>query len=389
MRHVRAPHRGGSPLRTAHRRFRLWRTGLLALVLVLGSRRVRAETPEPLAPLVVELVLVGQAQGDLSLLHRVRSLFEPDTRLTMEQRVELDREAVLQPSTPGTLYVWITFDGRSRARVYVTTRERQAQSARYLYRDIELRAGLDELGSETIAQVAHSSVRALRAGDRETSRSLLISALNADAAPQAPPQAAPISDQVNAGPQDASVRLYPKAFDIPHQRMQLVAAASFAMHASGGEGWLDQWGASLTAVLWKQASVRIAGAYLLPQRFEAPFTRIRLTGLSGELRLGWKRPIASGFRAHVEAGLGLLAINWSADATPPASELPGTSQRRPFALGAIGCERSFGPLILAVRFELRVPTRDTTYEVRAGTQHSGSVHTWLNPGFALEIGLPL
>lgn len=379
---------------TIQRRFRAWRAWVFVLALALCALHAHAEPQERSTPSAVVLILVGQAQGEHSLFKRIRSLFEPDTRFAIDQRAELDRDAVLQPPIPDTLYVWISFDGRMRARVYVATREQNAGSPRYLYRDIELHGGLDEIGSETIAQVAHSSARALWVRDRETSRSVLISALDADEATQPSMQSepTPASGEVNREPSRLArhtwVRLYPKAFSVP-ERTQLTAAASFASYASGGEGWLNQFGASLMATFWRQFSVRVAAAYLVPRHFDAPLTQIALTGASAEFRLGWKSPAAHGFRGHLEAGLGLFATTWSAAATPPASERPGASQRRIFTLGAIGCERSVGPLVLAARFELRIPTRDTTYEVVGGTNDLRAVHTWLNPGFAIEVGLPL
>lgn len=182
----------------------------------------------------------------------------------------------------------------------------------------------------------------------------------------------------------------PKATSQVSERpVSIVLAAAYSTHASGGEGWLDQLGGSISAVLVDHFSVRAAAAYLAPQQFELSFTRVHLTGLLGELRLGWKPKAAANFRPHLEAGLGVLSTRWRAESFAPAEEQAGTSQKRYFSLAAIGYEWSPSYVTLAARFELRVPFRDTSYHVLGSTDSSRSAHSWLNPGFAIEIGVPL
>lgn len=395
------------------------RSVCVALILLAFASKTRvAATAELPPPNTVELVLVGSLQDERSLFHRVRSLFPPETRFTTDARTELDRDALLHPPAPGTLYLWITLNAESRARVYVATREQNSESTRYLYRDVLLTSGLDEVGCETLAQVAHSSASALWARERESPRQLMVSALDAEsgtsvaALPQPSAAAASLaspktvaSNSKTTGPNRVPGTSAPKVpthhtqaaltagakgtSQVSERPIGIVLAAAYSTHASGGEGWLDQLGGSISAVLVDHFSVRAAAAYLVPQQFELSFTRVRLTGFLGELRLGWKPKTAGKFRPYLEAGLGVLSTRWSAESLAPAEGQPGASQKRYFSLGTVGYEWTPSYVTLAARFELRIPFRDTSYHVLGSTDSSRSVHSWLNPGFAIEIGVPL
>lgn len=407
------------------RKKRSRRACVVLVLLAFASKTRLAATSELPPPNTVELVLVGSLQDEHSLFHRVRSLFPAETRFTTDARTELDRDALLHPSTPGTLYLWITLNAESRARIYVATREQHSESTRYLYRDVLLTSGLDEVGCETLAQVAHSSASALWTRERESPRQLVVSAIetepsaSVEASPQ--PRGAPassggskpaVSDSKttpSVSKTAASNRVpgtaVPKGFPHPMQAADatdakdtsrasvtpvgVVLAAAYSTHASGGEGWLDQLGGSISAVLAERFSARAAAAYLAPQQFELSFTRVRLTGFLAELRLGWKPKSAGNFRPHLEAGLGVLSTRWTAESLTPAEGQPGASQKRYFSLGAVGYEWAPSYITLAARFELRIPFRDTSYQVLGSTDSSRSAHTWLNPGFAIEIGVPL
>lgn len=376
----------------------------LSCVFVMLAGAVRfasAATQEP--PNAVELVLVGAAQTEHSLYDRVRSLFPPDTRFTSDARAELDPSAVLHPPIAGTLYLWITLNAESRARIYVTTREQDHESTRYFYRDVLLVAGLDEVGRETLAQVAHSSACALWERERQISRQLLVSAIEADATVQAAaatpnatraasplPMAPSAGESKPAAPPDSLLSRQAKKEDTSGAaQVGVILAAAYSTHASGGEGWLDQLGGSVTAVFGQQYSARAAAAYLAPQQFELSYTRVRLTGYQSELRLGWNPRGVGNFRPHLETGIGVLAARWSADSVSPATGQPGASQRRVFTVAAVGCEWKPSYVMLATRFELRIPFRETSYQVLGSTDNSRTVHSWLNPGFAIEVGFPL
>src|SRR5690606_24983110 len=93
---------------------------------------------------------------------------------------ELDAGAVLQPARADTLYLWIRLSSGVRARVYLATREESESGARYLFRDVELDSGLDEVGSETLAQVAHSAAEALWRREEHTPKPELVEALEVE-----------------------------------------------------------------------------------------------------------------------------------------------------------------------------------------------------------------
>src|SRR5512133_1495573 len=396
--------------RSSERRFRI---GWVAAVLLVITCKIRPAATAELPPSTVELVLVGSVQRERSLSYRVRSLFPAETRFTTDARAELDRDALLHPPTPGTLYLWITLNAESLARIYVAIRERHSENTRYLYRDVLLTSGLDEIGCETLAQVAHSSASALWARERQSPRQIVESAIEAESGefitPFSQPSVPPASSTGSAASSQVPVAQAPTApSKLPLQLAQgaraaetksapalserpvgVILAAAYSTHASGGEGWLDQLGGSVSAVFIERFSARAAAAYLAPQQFELSFTRVRLTGFLAELRLGWKPKTAGNFRPHLEAGIGVLSTRWSADSVAPAAGQPGATQKRYFTLGAVGYEWAPSFVTVAARFELRVPFRDTEYYVVGSTDDSRSVHSWLNPGFAIELGFPL
>ncbi|HEY5958595.1 MAG TPA: hypothetical protein VIV60_18670 [Polyangiaceae bacterium] len=363
---------------------------LLVFSIIAMTRPAMAADSE-LSPLTaVEVVLVGRLANEPSLFGRVKSLFEPGTLLGFETAVELDPNAILRPELPDKLYIWIASRAGERARVYVAIRE---ASVRYLYRDVELESGLDEVGIETLAQIAHSSARALWAHEQQVSRSAVLTALQSELAERPAEVPKPNADSAGkaaaSAPEPAPVRDRPVPSSSPARMARLSLGATYAVRSSGAEGWLHEPGAVFSLVLREQFSIRLGAAYVVPHRFDAPLTRIRLDGFSSDLRIGWKtRPIHS-FRGLVEAGVGLFFADWSAESRSPAVEQPGQHEQRAFALTSLGVERELGPLTLAARAQLRVPFRATNYEVVGSETYSWKAEAWLSPGFAFDVGIPL
>jgi hypothetical protein len=141
----------------------------------------------PGAPPSVELVIVpspAQAKSAevmvASLGQRLAGWFRStgvDT--TCRHEAELDPEAVLQPTGQSGVRVWLLFsDATSNshpgsAHLYFAVERPEAQGLRFLWRTVELKSGLDELGGELLAQVIRLSSVALWEGSLETSREQL------------------------------------------------------------------------------------------------------------------------------------------------------------------------------------------------------------------------
>ena len=345
----------------------------------------------------VEVTLAGDALGDPALFARIRSLFSPATSVVLSLDDPLDAGAVLAPLHADAVYVRLRVQGRG-ARLYLSAREdAPASAARYLVHDVRLDAALDEVGSETLAEIAHSLTEALWRYERQTPKTEVVAALEDDVGVRSSPAGRSASRGADSARAARSQAPLQDAGVTEHSAWQRSSAlrALFtigdAVHAAGDEGLLHEPGVFLRAEFLQRFSLGIGASYLIPNEFvvapiESPVL-VRLRGASGELRAGWSAGELLGARARFEAGVGVLFASWSAAlATEDPRARANPSQRfdRWYGLGSVALEWPIGPLRLAARAELRVPWRRTSYEI-AGTNSSsssGGVH----PGGGLELG---
>lgn len=417
---------------------------IFVTAIVLASTEARAFDTEVSAPrglpsdspgpATVEIALFGMLEQDPPLFERIRSLFPNETAVVLRSPAELDAGAVLRPKRADTLYLWISLSSRDRARVYLAARDGSGGAVRHLYRDVVLEAGLDEVGSETLAQIAHSAAEALWRREEHTPESQVVQALESEppAAPRASPGSAsrasepplasraslasasrdakpapglrespasptretkppprpesPVAPLANPGGRDAGVVAPSSARRAAAFRLGF--GASFAGHASGAEGWLLEPGVFLSTEYRDRFSLRLAGLYLVPTEFDVLPARVRLSGASAELRAGWLPWRSPRARVRLDAGFGLFFARWSASiakADPPARASSARAFVRPSTLVGTSFEWALGPAWVAARAELRVLLRKTRYEIERSevTASSGSV----NPGGALELGI--
>lgn len=345
-----------------------------------------ADAGEPLAR--VEVAMLGDVERDPLLFERIRSLFLPPTVVVSSGVRQLDRRAILLPQRVDTVYIWIRVTGRSAARVYLTLAEQDGQ-ARYLFREVPLDSGVDEVGGETLAQIAHSSAHALWLREQQSSRAAMVDALSREAeqAPAAPPSAAPAAlvpapaSTARDSPEPAPASARSNA-----SHVRLGAGVSGSTHSSGNEGFLQEVGAFFASE-YRRLSLRAKVSYLVPTDFGVPPARVHLTGATGELRAGWLSNDARRMRVRLEAGLGALlgrAQGSIVDDEPMAHALPAQDVRRAFALAAAGFEWPVGPAWVAAGVDLRVPFGTTSYEV--GGQTGAVTSASVCPGGSIEIG---
>jgi hypothetical protein len=343
---------------------------------------------QPLAR--VEVAMIGEVERDPVLFERLRSLFPSETSVVLSADHQLDQRAVLRPQRVDTVYVWIRVSALSEARVYLALAERDAQ-ARYLFREIKLDSGLDEVGSETLAEVAHSSARALWLHEQQSSREELLIALEKEApAPRSTtPAVAPTPTIAFASVpgQDSSAPAQRDGNGKNSRALRLGIGAMGTTHSSGSEGWMQEIGGFFGVEFRGRLSLRAAVRYLVPTDFGVPPARVHLTGGSGELRAGWLSSDASRMHVRLEAGLGALlgrAQSTIVDEQPKAHALAAQDFQRAYALAAAGFEWPVGPAWVAAGLDLRVPFGGTSYEVngQAGASNSASIC----PGGSLEVG---
>ncbi|HET7543414.1 MAG TPA: hypothetical protein VFK05_26250 [Polyangiaceae bacterium] len=340
----------------------------------------------------VEVAMLGDVERDPVLFERIRSLFPPQTAVVLSTAHELDQRAVLLPQRSDTVYIWIRVTERSRARVYLSLVEQgEDAQARYLFRELELDSGLDEVGGETLAEVAHSSARALWSREQQSSRQALVDALDREAKAPAESRLPPPAVSVSASTQvrDSSPVTSHATNAAPESpAFRLGIGASGTTHNSGAEGWLQELGAFLTCEYRARLSLRLAVHYLLPSDFSLPPARVHLNGASGEFRAGWLSNDATRMRVRLEAGLGVLLGRAQAtivEPQPAAHAFAGQDFERSYALTAAGFEWPLGPAWIAASVDLRVPLRTTSYEVNG--QSGASTSSSLSPGGSLEVGI--
>ena len=255
----------------------------------------------------VEIALLGDVQQDPVLFERIRSLFPAETALVERDADHIDQRAVLLPERADTVYIWIRLTERTSARVYLALSD-EAGRARYLFREVRLDAGLDEVGGETLAEVAHSSAQALWLRESQTPRQTLVAALEREEAPRS---AAPSAPATAIGPVSAheppdSLPPATRRAQAKASTLRLGVGASETVHASGAEGWLHEPGAFLSFEYRTHLSLRAFARYLVPAELDLLPARVSLSGLSGEARAGWVSHDAARMRVRLEAGLGVL-----------------------------------------------------------------------------------
>jgi len=339
----------------------------------------------------VEVAMLGDVQRDPVLFERIRSLFPPQTAVVLRDDQQLDQRTVLLPQHADTVYIWIVVTERTQARVYLALTE-QAGPTRYLFREIKLESGLDEVGGETLAEVAHSSARALWLREQQSSRQALVAALEREIEPAraaAPPVVAAPVAPAPTSVRDSPESVPPSANGRREARpLRLGVGASGTTHSSGTEGWLTEVGAFLSFEFRGRFSLRTAVRYLVPSDFDLSPARVHLKGASGELRAGYLSGDATRMRVRIEAGLGVLLGRAQAeivDDQPKAHALAAQGFERSYALAAAGFEWPLGPAWIAAGADLRVPLQTTSYEVdgQAGASTSPS----FCPGGSLEVGI--
>ncbi len=383
---------------------RAWRALVLGAGYACGTPgTAEATAPTPAAAtrppeadstlIRVEVATLGDAKQDPLLFDRIRSLFSGKTEVVPSDDQQLDQRAVLSPRRPDTVYVWIRVTERRAARVYLTLAE-SGQQARYLFREVRLDSGLDEIGSETLAEVAHSSARALWLHERQSSRETLVVALEREAAEAPQPAPAPASAPivVAARPLPRADAILPAHEPAGKRRrprtLRLGIGADGTGHSSGTEGFLTELGGFVGLEYRGQLMLRTAARYVVPAEFGVRPARVQLSGTAAEIRAGWLSADATVLRVRLEAGLGALLGRARAtivDDQPKAHALAAQSFYRGYALAAAGLEWPIGPAWIAASIDVRVPLATTSYEV-AG-QAGASTSAALSPGGSLEVGI--
>ncbi len=329
-----------------------------------------------LAPPRVTVVLVGPAREEATLHQRIRSLFDPSTDVELGRSAQLVAERVLNPPEPNTVYLWVTLSHAREAWLYASVRETEPTSVRYLLQRIDLETGLDEVGCETLAQIAHSSATALFARLGATARDTMEQELsrNAEATPETPPPVQKASFTPKARPTTS-----PAPVDV-------MAGVQLGAHRSGGEGWLLEPGLFVGISAARHLTFHVTSAYLAEKQLKFQQSDLELRGALVEGRLGWRMEPKEATSLRGELGAGVLFANWHLRLLENDGLSESGWDERPYLVGTLGLDSVFGPLGVGVRLELRVPFHKTDYAVEQINDRHTLADSWLNPGLVLELG---
>lgn len=359
----------------------------------------------------VVIHLVGRLQREATMDSRIRSLFDGRTEVLVRRTESLASQRVLNPEVEQTVYLWISFGPDHRARFYAAAREQGTGDTRYLFREVELETGLDELGGETLAQVAESCAGALWARDQETSKEALVGQLAQERAHHG-------TSAVTAGVSEAAALQQIKAKSTasrnPVQVPSLRASSAHAMQTqepnqaptavtpdwrldagiehslrrAGDEGWMNQTGVHVTWMWSRRFSIRTTAGYLIPTEFAAGPSRVALSGYAMDARLGWNTS-AHGPRIRLEVGAGAWQHHWQATRTAALGAMRAGRDWRAYCVGAFVFELPVGPVWLGARLELLTPLQRTYYELIQQAKVTRVAESWLAAGTAFEVTIPL
>jgi hypothetical protein len=356
-----------------------------------ASSRSGIERPLPNTsrqPLHLVVILVGDAAAEPTLFERIRTLLPGDARAELRVELRLRHDAVLQPHTSGVVYSWVTRSAPNAARVYLALRDDSEKDARFLFREVRLENGLDEVGIETLAQVTHSSAVALWGAAQQITRRELAAELEREAKPRAsePETKASLSPAAPASNQRRDAARVSSGAQFGARIWQIELGPQLAVHQSGSEGWLAYPGGVLGLTWNDRLALRGNFGILVPTDFNAETARVALSGYAGDLRLGFGTLGRNAMIWRTEAGLGAITMRWTASngtASRPNADHRGYA----VIAGAIG--RAWSSTTIGVRLEAAVPFQKTTYEIETPTQNLVVGRSWLIWAGAVEMSFPL
>jgi hypothetical protein len=358
-------------------------TWVLALVTISVISTLdgvaRAQSSGPISGATrVEIVLVGRAASDGSLAERIRSWFGPDAVLSITNETTLAADRVLGPHSTGVA-VWVTLRAES-ARLYFAAHGDEQEATRYLVRDVPLDAGLDEIGSERVAQVVHSSVTALLEDSIEVvTRPDIERELAPPPAPAAP-EPSPPPAPTPPHPVHSQPALGPSLTPLAGVFYRAAVGGDEGVAhgpglALGGEFDFGHFGAGAVA----------RGQYAFPHGETFDELEVTLSELAA--RAGALGFVDLGaFELDFELGGGAAWVHYDpkGNASGPLPAPRDTDQRF-FWFGSAGFRRKLGPLELGFRLELELYPSLSHYELESGRELAVSPR--YRPAFVLELVL--
>jgi hypothetical protein len=346
------------------------------------------------ASMPIDVVLVGRAGTDGSLAERIKSWFGPTATLSVAIEEKLVAERVLGPLPTKRVAVWVTErdvakspkgDNAGEARLYFAVTGETQAATRYLIRDVPLNRGFDEIGSERVAQVVHSSVTALIEGSVEVAERPEIERELAPLEPEKPSLARARKPIFVAVPPPKK-KPPPEPQSSPGPPLRPLAGVFYKGAFGGEEGLSHGPGLALGATLgFGELGVGAVarGEYAFPHSENFEGLDITLSSLGARLgaRGAWK---PGPWQTDLELGGGSSWVRYDPEETA-LGPVPGArdTDQRYYGFGSIGLGHELGPLRMGVRFDLEIYDGRSQYKLTSGKEIGTSSR--VKPAFSLEI----
>jgi hypothetical protein len=374
---------------------------IVVALFAFGDRRGRAAPDQAAsrAACTVTVALVGDAALDPLLARRIASWFDRGSfRIDVRAVPRLDAERVLSPQPGSCAWVWVTLRADRSARVYFV-RGVEHDALSYLVRDLRLEHGLDEIGSERVAEAIHFSVLALLEGGVSSDRADVVRALEGDAAtptappkdPSLPPDRARAEPQPQRGDVDTGARAAHGGANADARSSRRDTSVDiglgYAVAFRGDEGWGHGPRATLRVPLAGAFSMAASVRSALPTTAALGAIDLRLYGATFAAALAWTVPVSR--RASIDFLTG-PAVEW-VHYEPVASNDPavvvGTAASEVRPAWDFGVRATFDvPLRWGLVAECPISLNRTAYEVGASTDRKTIGRPWiLSPSAGIEI----
>lgn len=328
----------------------------------------------------VELTLIGDLGDEPTFARRVTSWFDAERFQVAVRAVDrLDPASVLAPREDRAVYVWVVLRDPHHARLYFASVTDEHEAATYLWRDLELEAGLDELGAERIAQVVHLSTLALLERQAASQRGEIEQALDEElstppvAAPPAPDAAAgarasrprTVGSAQASGPRTAAAARAPANATPIRSRSQGEVALGYGASLRGDEGIWHGPRAGVGVRFPSGWGLRVQGQAGLPRTRELGPIELELVGGDLGLTASFLGRLGRGIRLEGFSGptLEIVGYHPTASLDPGVATEQGATELRPAAIaGAAAVLRDSAPQI-AVGAQGLISLLRTHYDV--------------------------
>lgn len=340
------------------------------------------------SPPIVQVTVVDDACDMAALYAKTQSwLASSVTTLRMRREPRLEPSVVMAPGVTPGVRVWVVFNS-GKASLYFVVQPESGRLPRYLFEEVELDGGFDELGLEQLAQALYLSSQAIWDGQIQAARhtfearlyqeSASVAARNAEPAWSEPSNARFTHDQ-KAAPQ--------RRLDRP--TFHLHSELGYGLRLRGPEGMVHGPQMSVRAGFGAhdETSARITIQLCLPSSVNAGPVVLDFRGYSmrGALHV-LRRTGDIGIAMELGPGLDIIRYSAASSAEGDLQLTPSRWELRPMLWFGIGVETTGGPPSLSLHTSLALQLTKTHYDLVDGPLSDTLMTPWIiQPGASVQI----